>query len=247
MNLKIRCRHLLGLLLSMLAFNAHAQVVVSGHVTDAKTGAPLFPATVLDVTTGMATYADSTGYYVIKTNPGDILLFKYIGFYRDKYVVPARLEYVTHDVALLSKREKLKPVDVTALTPYQQDSLERVETFSHYLDQPIVRFTDRKTAPSFGLGFIFHPFTYFSKVERRKRKFHKMYKGFEEDAFVDSRYTPQLVHRLTGLSKDSLHTFMFHHRPPYAFTRYASQLEFWSWITRNCRKWRDSLQAAKPR
>lgn len=231
----------------MLAFNVHAQVVVSGHVTDAKTGAPLFPATVLNATTGMATYADSTGYYWIEANPEDILIFRYIGFYADQYVVPTRLEYVIQDVALLSKREKLEPVDVTALTSYQQDSLERIQTFSHYLDQPVTRFTDRNASPSFGLGFIFHPFTYFSKAERRKRKFHKRYKKFEKDAFVDSRYTPQLVHRLTGLRQDSLHTFMFHHRPSYSFTRYASQLEFWSWITRNCRKWRDSLQAAKPR
>lgn len=240
--MKARIFLLFVLILCVLTFGAHAQVVISGHVTDAKASVPLYPATVLDATTGLATSADSSGYYRIEVNPGDVLLFKYIGFYTEKYEVPQRLEYIIHNVKLLSKRVKLKTLDVTALTPYQQDSLERVETVGYYLSLPVVHLVDFN-----GMGVTMHPLTYFSKAERRKRKFHKRYKSFEKNAFIDSRYKAPLVHRLTGLVKDSLRLFMFHHRPPYAFTRYASKLELWSWIIRNCRKWRDSLQTVKPK
>ena len=70
-----------------------------------------------------------------------------------------------------------------------------------------------------------------------------MYRQFEKDAFVDSRYTPKLVEQLTGMSGDSLRFFLFEVRPDYTFTRQAPDLLFWSWIVRKCRTWRKSKPA----
>ena len=219
--------------------------MLSGKVTDSTTGAPLYPATVYNASTRVASYTDSAGYYQIPVRSGQRLVFSFLGFHPQEYVVPDRLAWVLHDVQMLPKSQRLQTVDVEALTPYQQDSLARREAFGHYLDLPQAPLLDKSDGPSFGFGLVFHPFSYFSKEERRKRKFHKRYAQNEETRFVDARYRPQLVEKYTGLQGDSLQAFMTARRPSYAYTRYASRLEFLSWIIRQARLWRDSMQHAQ--
>ncbi|HEX5555876.1 MAG TPA: carboxypeptidase-like regulatory domain-containing protein [Chitinophagaceae bacterium] len=228
---------ILVLCLFFIPFTAKAQVVITGRVTGAASGAPLYPATVLDKTSGQAVYADTKGYYRIEVQPGDQLQYSYLGFYTLKYSVPLRLTRVIHDVQLVSKREHLSEVEVHAKTPYQQDSLDRLRTFGDYLKEPVYPLMDKSSHSNGGFGLTFHPFTYFSKDQRRKRRFHKMYGKFEKKAFMDARYTPELVTRLTGLTGDSLQQFLQRFHPTYGFTRHATDLEFWSWIKIQYQSW----------
>lgn len=214
-----------------------AQVVITGKVVDTLTNLPLYPATVLNKTTGRSVYADSEGNYRIVVNEGDVLHFSYVGFYMEQYAVPKRLPRIIHNVFLMPKTEQLGELRVNALTPYGRDSLDRANTFKDYLDEPKTRLMDRGANSEGGFGVSFHPITYFSKAERNKRRFHKMFPEFEHDAFVDSRYTPQLVTKLTGLSGDSLTQFLHLFRPTYDYTRAATDLEFWSWIKKQYEDW----------
>lgn len=216
---------------------ARAQAVITGRVQDAATGAPLYPATVLDTTSGVAVYADSAGYYRLEVRPGDAIRFSYLGFYSETFQVPVGLTRMIHDVKLISRKQKLQQVEVRAMTPYQQDSLERAQAFGDYMNQPDTRLLDRQPPETGGFGLTLHPFSYFSKGERRKRQFQKSFPQLEREAFIDSRYTPELVTRLTGLRGDSLRQFLYRFRPEYSFTRQASDLEFWSWIKMQYRAW----------
>lgn len=216
---------------------AGAQAIITGRVQDAATGAPLYPATVLDTTSGVAVYADSAGFYRLEARPGDAVRVSYLGFYSETFQVPIGLTRMIHDVQLISRKQKLQQVEVRARTPYQQDSMERAQTFGDYINQPDARLLDRQPPETGGFGLTLHPFSYFSKNERRKRQFQKNYPQLEREAFIDSRYTPELVTRLTGLQGDSLRQFLYHYRPDYDFTRHASDLEFWSWIKMQYRAW----------
>jgi hypothetical protein len=229
-----------------LSYRLNAQVVITGRITDIASHAPLYPATVLDKTTGEATYADSSGYYRIVTAPGDTLMYSYLGFYTQIYVVPVRLVRIIHDVQLISKREKLSEVEIRAITPYQRDSLDRIKTFKYFMDEQEAPLFDQRSHsmqhspdPHYNdaFGLELHPFSHFSREERRKRHFRKMFSQFEQDAFINSRYTPELVHKLTGLTGDSLSLFLYDYRPTYEFTRYASDLVFWSWIKIHYKSW----------
>ncbi len=222
------------ILLFFLSFQAHSQRLITGTVTDSIHGVPLYPATVINSTSGRAVYTDSSGNYRIMAKSHDELQYRYLGFYPKKYTVPAGLTPLIHDVVLISKRIKLKTLEVQALTPYQQDSVARIKTFGHYLSLPVVPLFG---GPTSGIGVSMHPITYFSTGERRKRRFHKRYKQYEKDAFVDSRYTRELVHRLTGMTGDSLRIFMYQVRPDYSFTRHAPDLLFWSWILHQYKAW----------
>lgn len=223
----------------------HGQgILVTGRVTGQGSGYPLYPATITDLRSGAVTYADDSGRYQILTAGGDSLRVSYLGFYSRTFRVPAGLTRLIHDFQLAARTEKLKTLEVQALTPYGRDSLDRISTFSDYLSKPevpAVRMMDHPRDPHSGvpagIGITLHPFSYFSRAEKRKRRFHKMYSEFERKAFVQSRYTPRLVTRLTGLSGDSLRLFLARYEPDYDFSRTATDLEFWSWIKIRYASW----------
>lgn len=220
------------------------RVEISGYVKDSLTQAPLYPATIYNKTLLVAAHTDSTGYYIISAHYGDVLTFSYLGYSTEEYKVPFGLSNIMHTVQMTPKSEQLQAVTILGLTPYQADSLDRIKTFKNYLDKPRYGFlSDASVGTGVGLSLNLD---YFSKESRRKRRFHKMYFKFEQDAFIDSRYTPELVKKLTGLEGDSLTMFLYRYKPAYDFTRYATDLEFWSWIISCYRNWTNPPKVAKP-
>lgn len=223
-----------------------AQVVITGTVKDGVSQSPLYLATVLDKSTGEAALTDSSGFYLINAKGGDTITYSFIGFYTKSYVIPSRLTRIIHEVGLIPRSHTLTEVEIKALTPYERDSLDRIETFSHYLDQPKTPLVSSNAHSVYDVpnpnyndafGISLNPFTFFSKKNREKRHFGKMYPGFEKQAFINSRYTPDLVHQLTGLGGDSLALFLYKFRPSYELARTASDLVFWSWIKIQYQSW----------
>lgn len=225
---------------------ARSQVVITGTVRDAASHLPLYLTTVLNKRSGEVILADSTGYYYINARNGDTLTYSFLGYYTRTYVVPSGLLRIIHDVELTSRSHTLTEVEIKALTPYQRDSLDRLETFKHYLDQPATHMVDLKSHSVYDVpnpnyndafGISLDPFTLFSRKNRKKRRFGKMFPKFEQEAFINSRYTPGLVHQLTGLTGDSLALFLYKFRPSYKFTRISTDLVFWSWIKIQYHSW----------
>lgn len=227
-------------------FAVRAQVVITGTVKDDVSQSPLYLATVLDKSTGEAALSDSSGFYRINAKGGDTITYSFIGFYTKSYVIPLRLTRIIYDAELIPRSHTLTEVEIKALTPYERDSLDRIKTFKHYLDQPKTHFVGSNTHSVYDVpnpnyndafGISLNPFTFFSKKNKERRKFDKMYPKFEKQAFINSRYTPELVHKLTGLSDDSLALFLYKFRPSYQLARTASDLVFWSWIKIQYRSW----------
>lgn len=234
-------------LIAGLPFTSKAQsVVIEGYITDTITHAPLYPATILDQKTGAATFTDSSGYYKIRVYNGTTIGYTYLGYYKSTYSVPAGLTNIIHNVEMIPKQERLGEVTIRSLTPYQLDSLDRASTFGHYLDQPDVHVINPKTHSKYDIpnpnyndafGIELNPFSLLSKSGKAKRHFKERYSASEQESFIDSRYTPALVHKLTGLSGDSLSLFLYRFRPGYLFARRATDLEFWSWIKIQYKHW----------
>lgn len=227
-------------------FSHAQQVIIEGTVTDSANAVPLFPATVFNKTSGVATYADSLGHYLLNAHPGDEIEYSYLGYNTEKYIVPNGLQHIIHDVKMISKKERLKEVVVHSWTQYQLDSIERSKTFKSYMDEPKVTTINKQghsvysqPNPNYndGFGIELNPFSLFSRKNKNKRKFDKTFPEMEQQSFINSRYTPELVTKLTGLTGDSLSLFLYHFRPTYEFTRRASDLEFWSWIKIEYRAW----------
>ena len=121
----------------------------------------------------------------------------------------------------------VRPYDYT---PYQLDSLERRATHKRSLAR-------QKSSP-------FSPFSFvaerLSKKSKRIFKFQESFAYWEDQRFIDTRYTPDLVYEMTGLDDDSLAHFMNATPMPYDFARTASDLELKMWIRSRFKQWRQN-------
>jgi hypothetical protein len=59
-----------------------------------------------------------------------------------------------------------------------------------------------------------------------------------EQKYVDTRYTASLVNKLTGLSGDTLATFMNTYPMEYEYARHATDLELKAWVRDNYKDYR---------
>lgn len=232
---------LIGLVIFFCCFifpfsRLYAQVVVTGKVIDSAAHRPLFPATVLDQHSGEVTYTDSAGAYRMVVLPGDTLSFSFVGFRTAHYRIPGDRIARVLDVRLASRLQDLKGVEVHAHENFLPDSLWKIYT-SPAPEKQRNRLLGGSSFGAGGFGLSFHPFTYFSKAEHLKRRLHKLQAAQDREKFSNAQYTPEIVHRLTGLSGDSLQLFLRKYQPTYGFSRYATRLEFWSWIMIQYQSW----------
>jgi len=224
----------LGMGLLILSVPLRAQTRVHGQVRDTA-GLPLFPATVLDKTTREITYSDSLGRYQLQAFSGDTLVFSFVGYRARAFRVPDRYDW-SLDVTLSYHPQNLRAVEVRAGELFLPDSLWKIYT-SPAPEPARNRLLGGSDFGGGGFGLVFHPFTYFSKAEHQKRRLHKMQLAQDHEKFSDAAYTPEIVHRITGLSGDSLRQFLQIYHPTYGFSRKATQLEYFSWILIQYRSW----------
>ena len=82
-----------------LSIIGYAQIVVSGTVTDAIDGSPMPGVSVKVQNTTIATVTDVDGKYTISANPGDVLIFSFLGKVTQNITVPpdGKIDAVLHD------------------------------------------------------------------------------------------------------------------------------------------------------
>ena len=123
------------------------------------------------------------------------------------------------------------------LSKYQLDSIERQETYKI----PLQRTPPNPFAsPASAIAELF------SKKAKMVYKFQENFYNGEIEKFVDTRYTPALVTKLTGITGDTVGHFMYAYPMRYDFARTATDLELKMWIRSNYKEWlknpnRDSL------
>lgn len=91
-----------------MGFYASAQHVVTGHITD-ENGTPLEAVSVTAKNAAVSTATNAAGYYSIKSNRNDILVFAYVGYATQEIEVRGNL---TIDIKLVQRREALEEVVV---------------------------------------------------------------------------------------------------------------------------------------
>jgi hypothetical protein len=216
-------------ILLLFSFAARAQTL-QGIVTDAGTGKPLYPVTIINVATQQATYSDERGLYTISANPGDVIAFSYVGYKTIEKVKPPSVLIATLDVQMervdyALPEFKFRPGN---LTPYQVDSIERASIYKVQL---------QRRPPSPFVSPVSAIAEKFSKRAKRNYQFQKDFAAGEIEKFVDTRYTTDLVKSLTGLTGDSVGHFMNTYPMPYDFARAATDLEIQMWIRDNYKDW----------
>lgn len=199
------------------------RMVVAGFVLDSDTEEALPYVNVYVKKTRRGTITDTTGFFVLFAKTGDTIIFSSVAHHK--------LYIKAHDsigdikepamVFLKPRIYELASVDVIALKRYQQFKYDFIRL---ELPDDAYIFADRNFAPlpselayysrqgTEGFGIVMHPisalYDMFSKEGRQRRKLEE----FEaKDSFyekVESRYNPEIVGNITGLSTEKAKEFM---------------------------------------
>ena len=99
---------------------------------------------------------------------------------------------------------------------YQLDSIERRSAFEQMQGQTLNAIASNRSS-GFGLTLNLDRFT--KKKYRNKKKEEKRFQQTEEWAYVNYRFSPQLVGYYTRLQGDDLRDFIYRYTPDYTWLR----------------------------
>ncbi|WP_118949966.1 peptidase associated/transthyretin-like domain-containing protein [Taibaiella helva] len=223
-----------------------------GVVVDAATGTPLPAVGIDNDRSGEHILSSEKGTYSIAVKSGDRVRFKLLGYTVREFLVGSGEAEQYQRIPLEKYLQHIDTVVVRpGLSDYQRDSLEYRRLFGKKVAQERVRFGLNKRGPPGGFGLVFNnpisaPYQRFARKYKRLRAFQRRFKAQEKQSFIDTRYTPDEVHALTGLTGDTLAAFMNTYPMPYDYARTASDLEISMWIRSNYRQW-SGREAVKSR
>jgi hypothetical protein len=203
-----------------------------GVVTDYDGGAPLIGVSIRNIETNQGAITGIDGKFRIRASKNDEIEFSYLGYYSFRMRVPEGSLY-----RLVSLKKKLFELDDIVIrpdyTPYQLDSIERRKTYNLALN--------RNFASSSVLGSVFSPASalaeQFDKKSKQIKRFQQNYFKWEDQKFVDTRYSFAEVSKLTGFTGDTLAAFIAAYPMPVDYARTATDMEIKMWIRYNYREW----------
>ncbi|HNB80814.1 MAG TPA: hypothetical protein PLP34_04385 [Chitinophagaceae bacterium] len=218
-------KHGLFLLFILSAFALQAQIQIKGGVYDTLSLKPLSAVSIENVNRHKGCFSDSNGRFSIEADWGDVLLITHLAYNRRFVKVKLGIDLNHLGIYLSSKSNKLKPVVIRqGLSQYQIDSLERAQLYKE-------AFTYEQQKSVFSP--ISSLYQRFSRKYKNLRHFQAQIIDIEKQKFIDTRYTPELVHVLTKLENDELALFMTNYPMEYDYARAATDLEIKMWIKYN--------------
>lgn len=200
---------------------------------------PLGEVVVENVSTSAISKSDAFGYVELIANAGQQIQLERVGLRTKRLVVTDRMLLAQQLVFLSYDKIMLDSFEVLGKTQYQIDSLERAERYtrvlSHQKDKP-----DLIIVPT-GL-IVTNPISswlqYIAPTTRAKFKFQKRFKDWEEQKYIETKYSSEIVYSITHLQSDSLAWFMNTYPMSYEMARYQSNTVIASWIKANFEDWK---------
>lgn len=209
------------LLLSLLVLsqvNAQKNKTLIGYLRDSVTHAPVVLASISNNNSGQIVMTGNTGRFKLNVKPNDIISFAAVGYHFDTVqLTRSFLEKDSIDLFVSPLSHDLGNVTVTAkgMSAYQMDSMERRNDLLHDMvsyKKPTFALANSGA----GLGISIDRF---SKHEKSKRRALDFFDRNEKEAYINYRYSQQLVAESTGFKDDTLRQFMQQSRPSYEWLR----------------------------
>ncbi len=209
---------LLVSLLILTGVNAQKNKPLIGYLRDSITHAPVVLASISNNNTGQIVMTGSTGRFKLNVKPNDIISFAAVGYHFDTVqLTRSFLEKDSIDLFVSPLSHDLGNVTVTSkgMSAYQMDSMERRNDLLHDMvsyKKPTFALSNSGA----GLGISIDRF---SKHEKSKRRALDFFDKNEKEAYINYRYSQQLVAETTGFKDDTLRQFMQQSRPSYEWLR----------------------------
>ena len=202
------------------------QVKITGMVVDADTKTGLPAVTIINKRTQSGTISSESGRFYIEAQPGDTIEFSMLSYYKKELVAP--LESTSINVYMPKRIFGLQQVNVKGRN-YHQDSLAMRNEYGRYFNYKKPGALDvLKTLPANPVTALSYLMP--SKTRKRKEHFRDQLQYWEKEKFIDYRYSPELVQRMTKLESPELDSFMLHNRPGYHFLETATDYDLLLYI-----------------
>lgn len=227
----------------LLCSNNALAIKLQGTFLDAQSGEPLNSVLIRNLNSGAVTYSDISGNFSMTVNYSDSLSCSIVGY--GSHTVQVLSEEPEQHL-LLKLNRKIIAIDtvvVRSLSKYQQDSLANREIFGKKVDEKPAKFGMVKWKYQEAGKPLKFDAPISSLIQKRTKKYKRLkafqdrYKYDEKQFYADSRYTPELVTTLTGLTNDSSLLFIKTFPVAYDFVRAATDLELKMWIRYHYRTW----------
>ena len=211
------------------------QIIISGTVYDSSK-LYIVPNVSVASTSGLQTITDSLGAYHIKVSEKDSISFSFRGKSTVQFPVKTINDYNAFDISLRvrinanAKYKLLQGVTVFSDT-YRRDSAENRMEYSKIFnyEKPGISSTfEPGGAAGLDIDALINSFN--KNKKRQDLAFQKRLVQDEQDKYVEYRFNPKLVRRITGLSGDTLKTFMKLYKPSYLFVISSSLAQFYEYI-----------------
>lgn len=172
------------------------------------------------------TLSNESGRFYIEALPGDTLEFSMLSYVQKILIVPGMS--TSQEVYMQKRLFELQGVNVKGRN-YTRDSIAMRNEYGRYFDYKKPGAMDvLKTLPANPITALSYLVP--SKARKRKEQFHEQLLYWEKEKFIDNRYSPELVGRMTKLQSPELDSFMYRYRPGYQFLNSASDYDLLLYI-----------------
>ncbi len=189
----------------------------------------LVSATIRNISLHKVNISDLGGNYRIEAETGDSLIFSHLGYISDTIVVENNMFHERLAVDLKMKISYLQSVEVDEMARYRLDSLSRREDYDYIFNNKNAKpLWDNKLSGD-GRGANFSPIGHWSSNEKQKRKLKERLERDDKEEFIYYKFSRR-VPKLTGLTGDSLITFINKYKPTYDYCLIATSQDMLIYI-----------------
>jgi hypothetical protein len=206
---------------------------IQGQIIDVADNRPVPDVVVQNLNNQADVTCNDDGRFELRAGKGELIEFKKPGY----KVIRVRLPNGTFPAYFKVAMEKIHQVYIADGGPrdYPADSAKYYALYRRELALPQLTGTEA----------LKHPFSAMSKRNQEIWAFQKEFEFYQQQKFIDYTFNPKLVTTITGLTGDSLQTYMQMFRPTYSQLRNMTEYTYYNYIKMTVASYRDRGIRAK--
>ncbi len=193
---------------------------IHGQVVDMQGGATLQDVSIHNVHTDKSAASDKGGNFAIDAAEGQLVEFRKAGYRTQRIRLPKGNLPVFKVYLEKGTDGPIMQSEYGAAPTAREDSLKYAALYKKELEFPRLK----------GYQAIQHPFSALSKKNQQIWAFQQEFDFYQQQKYIDYTFNAPLVTSLTGLTGDSLQTYMQMFRPTYQQLRTLGEYNFYSYI-----------------